>query len=229
MQLSDVIKVGSEEMDLGYEVWTLEVGAHVGRNEPYQFDGFMSLLNSFDNSYSTFHLLNPTIIHHGHKSWFLQGPTSFSPCIPNSLHHGSCPHVRPRHPPIRKKNNQNRNWNHAFTKNRNSVGSFYSGHGSCHVSRNKEKENGVHGLTDSTEPLPITFLWVALRYLFLGSADLFTLTGMMEFFFTKAPWSMRSLATALSWASLAMGYYSSTVLESAMMDVDSSVDGCSAA
>ncbi|KAL4288925.1 hypothetical protein AHAS_Ahas19G0334900 [Arachis hypogaea] len=99
----------------------------------------------------------------------------------------------------------------------------------CHVSRNKEKENGVHGLTDSTEPLPITFLWVALRYLFLGSADLFTLTGMMEFFFTKAPWSMRSLATALSWASLAMGYYSSTVLESAMMDVDSSVDGCSAA
>nr|XP_029151665.1 uncharacterized protein LOC114925991 [Arachis hypogaea] len=50
MQLSDVIKVGSEEMDLGYEVWTLEVGAHVGRNEPYQFDGFMSLLNSFDNS-----------------------------------------------------------------------------------------------------------------------------------------------------------------------------------
>ncbi|KAJ7945967.1 protein NRT1/ PTR FAMILY 4.6 [Quillaja saponaria] len=67
-------------------------------------------------------------------------------------------------------------------------------------------------LLDSSEPLPITFLWVALQYLFLGSADLFTLAGMMELFFTEAPSSMRSLATSLSWASLAMGYYLSTVL-----------------
>ncbi|KAI4343834.1 hypothetical protein L6164_011139 [Bauhinia variegata] len=70
------------------------------------------------------------------------------------------------------------------------------------------------GLLDSTKPLPITFLWIALQYLFLGSADLFTLAGMMEFFFTEAPLSMRSLATALSWASLAMGYFLSTVLVS---------------
>lgn len=68
------------------------------------------------------------------------------------------------------------------------------------------------GLVNSTEPLPITFLWIALQYLFLGSADLFSLAGMMEFFFTEAPFSMRSLATALSWASLAMGYYLSSVL-----------------
>ncbi|EEF52121.1 protein NRT1/ PTR FAMILY 4.6 [Ricinus communis] len=70
------------------------------------------------------------------------------------------------------------------------------------------------GLTDSAKPLPITFLWIALQYLFLGSADLFTLAGMMEFFFTEAPLSMRSLATSLSWASLAMGYYLSSVLVS---------------
>lgn len=69
-----------------------------------------------------------------------------------------------------------------------------------------------HGLLNTAEPLPITFLWVAMQYLFLGSADLFTLAGMMEFFFTEAPLSMRSLATALSWASLAMGYYLSSVL-----------------
>ncbi|GAV87846.1 PTR2 domain-containing protein [Cephalotus follicularis] len=68
------------------------------------------------------------------------------------------------------------------------------------------------GLLNSTDPLPITFLWVALQYLFLGSADLFTLAGMMDFFFTEAPISMRSLATALSWASLAIGYYLSSVL-----------------
>ncbi|KZV54243.1 hypothetical protein F511_36195 [Dorcoceras hygrometricum] len=68
------------------------------------------------------------------------------------------------------------------------------------------------GLTNSTRPLPLTCLWVALQYLFLGSADLFSLAGMMEFFFTEAPYSMRSLATSLSWASLAMGYYLSSVL-----------------
>nr|GMC69735.1 protein NRT1/ PTR FAMILY 4.6-like [Ipomoea batatas] len=70
------------------------------------------------------------------------------------------------------------------------------------------------GLVNSKEPLPITFLWVALQYLFLGSADLFSLAGLMEFFFTEAPFSMRSLATALSWASLAMGYFLSSVLVS---------------
>lgn len=69
-------------------------------------------------------------------------------------------------------------------------------------------------LMSSTEPLPITFLWVSLQYLFLGSADLFSLAGMMDFFFTEAPFSMRSLATSLSWASLAMGYYLSSVLVS---------------
>ena len=75
------------------------------------------------------------------------------------------------------------------------------------------------GLLDSTKPLPITFLWVALQYLFLGSADLFTLAGMMEFFFTEAPSNLRSLATALSWTSLAMGYYLSSVIVSVVNKV----------
>ncbi|KFK27997.1 hypothetical protein AALP_AA8G458300 [Arabis alpina] len=70
--------------------------------------------------------------------------------------------------------------------------------------------------TSSSSPLPITFLWVAFQYVFLGSADLFTLAGMMEFFFTEAPSTMRSLATSLSWTSLAMGYYLSSVLVSAV-------------
>lgn len=70
------------------------------------------------------------------------------------------------------------------------------------------------GLLDSTHPLPISFFWIALQYLFLGSADLFTLAGQLEFFFTEAPASVRSLATSLSFASLAMGYYLSSVLVS---------------
>lgn len=70
------------------------------------------------------------------------------------------------------------------------------------------------GLINSKQPLPITFFWIALQYLFLGSADLFTLAGLLEFFFTEAPISVRSLATSLSFASLAMGYYLSSVLVS---------------
>ena len=63
----------------------------------------------------------------------------------------------------------------------------------------KRKKVAVEsGLLNSADSLPITFLWIALQYLFLGSADLFTLAGMMAFFFTEAPTSMRSLATSLS-------------------------------
>ncbi|KAI3467403.1 hypothetical protein Pfo_024066 [Paulownia fortunei] len=74
-------------------------------------------------------------------------------------------------------------------------------------------------LLDSTKPLPITFFWIAFQYLFLGSADLFTLAGLLEFFFTEAPFSMRSLATSLSFASLAMGYYLSTAIVSIVNSV----------
>ncbi|TYH39779.1 hypothetical protein ES332_D12G200300v1 [Gossypium tomentosum] len=74
-------------------------------------------------------------------------------------------------------------------------------------------------LLDSTNPLPITIFWIALQYLFLGSADLFTLAGLLEFFFTEAPSSMRSLATSLCWASLAMGYYLSSVIVSIVNNV----------
>ncbi|CAJ1939934.1 unnamed protein product [Sphenostylis stenocarpa] len=74
---------------------------------------------------------------------------------------------------------------------------------------------------DTTKPLPISFLWVALQYLFLGSADLFTFAGLLEFFFTETPIRMRSLATSLTFASLAMGYY----LSSAIVSIVNSVTG----
>ncbi|CAK9313289.1 unnamed protein product, partial [Citrullus colocynthis] len=76
------------------------------------------------------------------------------------------------------------------------------------------KRKGVADAQPDAHPLPITFLWIAFQYLFLGSADLFTLAGLLEFFFTEAPATMRSLATALSWASLAVGYYLSSVIVS---------------
>ncbi|KAK8939052.1 Nitrate transporter 1.2 [Platanthera zijinensis] len=85
------------------------------------------------------------------------------------------------------------------------------------VKRKRVAENA--GLVDSAGPLPISFFWVALQYLFLGSADLFTLAGLLEFFFAEAPAGMRSLAMSLSWVSLAMGYYLSSVLVSIVNSV----------
>ena len=90
------------------------------------------------------------------------------------------------------------------------------------VEMKRKKVAMQSGMINSTEPLPITFLWVALQYMFLGSADLFSLAGMMDFFFTEAPFSMKSLATALSWTSLAIGYYFSSVLVSIVNKVTSS-------
>ncbi|PWA45354.1 Major facilitator superfamily domain, general substrate transporter [Artemisia annua] len=78
----------------------------------------------------------------------------------------------------------------------------------------KRKRVATKAGLDTHDPLSITFLWIAFQYLFLGSADLFTLAGLLEFFFTEAPVSMRSLATSLSFASLAMGYYLSSVIVS---------------
>ncbi|KAJ8564662.1 hypothetical protein K7X08_001122 [Anisodus acutangulus] len=75
------------------------------------------------------------------------------------------------------------------------------------------------GLLDFAKPLPITFFWIAFQYLFLGSADLFVLAGLLEFSFSEAPFSMRSLATSLSWASLAIGYYLSTAIVSIVNSV----------
>lgn len=78
----------------------------------------------------------------------------------------------------------------------------------------KRKRIATDSGLDTIAPLPISFFWIAFQYLFLGSADLFTIAGLMEFFFTEAPSSMRSLATSLTWASLAMGYYLSSLIVS---------------
>ncbi|KAJ8547860.1 hypothetical protein K7X08_021096 [Anisodus acutangulus] len=60
------------------------------------------------------------------------------------------------------------------------------------------KRKGVatdSGLIDSAKPLPITFFWIAFQYLFLGSADLFTLAGLLEFCFSEAPVIPRQLSS----------------------------------
>ncbi|XVE72685.1 hypothetical protein DITRI_Ditri11bG0058700 [Diplodiscus trichospermus] len=67
----------------------------------------------------------------------------------------------------------------------------------------------------------LSVFWLGWQYLLLGVSDMFTLGGMLEFFYSEAPDSMRSMSTALSWCSTSMGYFVSSVL----VTISNSVSG----
>ncbi|XP_004298249.1 PREDICTED: probable peptide/nitrate transporter At1g59740-like [Fragaria vesca subsp. vesca] len=67
----------------------------------------------------------------------------------------------------------------------------------------------------------ISLFWLAFHYAIFGIADMFTLVGLMEFFYREAPTGMRSLSTSFSWLSLSIGYY----LSSAFVELVNSITG----
>ncbi|THG05371.1 protein NRT1/ PTR FAMILY 4.5-like [Camellia sinensis] len=58
---------------------------------------------------------------------------------------------------------------------------------------------------------PISLFWLSFQYGIFGIADMFTLVGLLEFFYKEAPVYMRSLSTSFTWISLSLGYFLSTV------------------
>ncbi|WCJ35357.1 Major facilitator superfamily protein [Euphorbia peplus] len=69
-----------------------------------------------------------------------------------------------------------------------------------------------HNMVDSTEPLPMSVFWLGFQYAIFGAADMFTLVGLLEFFYSESSAGMKSLSTAISWCSLALGYFLSTAV-----------------
>ncbi|GLJ31706.1 hypothetical protein SUGI_0637380 [Cryptomeria japonica] len=71
------------------------------------------------------------------------------------------------------------------------------------------------GMVDSIPlimpPIPMSVFWLGFPYFVFGIADLFTYVGMLEFFYSEAPVTMRSFATAFAYASLSLGYFLSSV------------------
>ncbi|XVF19439.1 hypothetical protein REPUB_Repub11eG0111200 [Reevesia pubescens] len=57
---------------------------------------------------------------------------------------------------------------------------------------------------------PISLFWLFFQYGIFGLADMFTIVGLMEFFYKEAPSGMKSLATSFAWLSLSFGYFLST-------------------
>ncbi|KAK7259053.1 hypothetical protein RIF29_24647 [Crotalaria pallida] len=58
---------------------------------------------------------------------------------------------------------------------------------------------------------PISLFWLSFQYGIFGIADMFTLVGLLEFFYRESPSSMKSLSTSLTWLSMSLGYFLSTV------------------
>ncbi|XP_061343157.1 protein NRT1/ PTR FAMILY 4.5-like [Gastrolobium bilobum] len=69
-----------------------------------------------------------------------------------------------------------------------------------------------HNMVDSTEPLPMSVFWLGYQYGIFGAADMFTLIGLLEFFYAESSAGMKSLGTAISWCSVGLGYFTSTLV-----------------
>ncbi|GMI92323.1 NRT1/ PTR family 4.5 [Hibiscus trionum] len=68
-------------------------------------------------------------------------------------------------------------------------------------------------------PNRISLFWLSFQYGIFGLADMFTIVGLMEFFYKEAPSRMKSLSTSFAWLSLSFGYF----LSSAFVDIINAV------
>lgn len=81
------------------------------------------------------------------------------------------------------------------------------------VVETKRKSVAVeHNMVDSIEPLPMSVFWLGFQYAIFGAADMFTLVGLLDFFYAESSAGMKSLSTAISWCSIAFGYFLSSVV-----------------
>ncbi|KAK9136509.1 hypothetical protein Sjap_007103 [Stephania japonica] len=65
-------------------------------------------------------------------------------------------------------------------------------------------------LQDPTRP--ISLFWLSFQFGIFGVADMFTVVGLLEFFYKEAPSGMRSLSTSFTYLSQSLGYFTSTIL-----------------
>ncbi|KAI4304623.1 hypothetical protein MLD38_040105 [Melastoma candidum] len=65
----------------------------------------------------------------------------------------------------------------------------------------------------------MSIFWQTPQYFIIGCAEVFTFIGQIEFFYEQAPDAMRSMASALSLTTNALGNYLSTVLVTVVTDI----------
>ena len=62
------------------------------------------------------------------------------------------------------------------------------------------------------DTIPMIIFWQVPQYFLVGAAEVFTFIGQLEFFYDQAPDAMRSLMSAVSLTTVALGNYLSTLL-----------------
>ncbi|KAJ1691388.1 hypothetical protein LUZ63_015543 [Rhynchospora breviuscula] len=74
-------------------------------------------------------------------------------------------------------------------------------------------------LYDSKDYIPMSIFWQVPQYFLVGAAEVFTFIGQLEFFYDQAPDAMRSMCSALSLTTVALGNYLSTLLVTIVTDI----------
>ncbi|WP_370657027.1 POT-type proton-dependent oligopeptide transporter, partial [Klebsiella pneumoniae] len=67
-------------------------------------------------------------------------------------------------------------------------------------------------MEDLSDPLPMTVFWLAPQFGIFGLADMFTMVGLLEFFYAEISKGMKSLGTSIAFSSLAFGYLLSSIV-----------------
>ncbi|CAN1275714.1 Protein NRT1/ PTR FAMILY 8.2, partial [Linum perenne] len=80
-------------------------------------------------------------------------------------------------------------------------------------------------LREEMKHVPISVFWQVPQYFIIGCAEVFTFIGQLEFFYEQAPDAMRSLCSALSLTTAALGSYLSTFLVNLVTDLSSENGG----
>ncbi|KAI4382486.1 hypothetical protein MLD38_008444 [Melastoma candidum] len=68
------------------------------------------------------------------------------------------------------------------------------------------------GLVHEDLPVPLSIFWQIPQYFLLGAAEVCTFIGQLEFFYDQSPDAMRSLCSALSLLTTALGNYLSSLI-----------------
>lgn len=64
-----------------------------------------------------------------------------------------------------------------------------------------------HNLVVVKDAVPMSIFWQIPQYFLIGAAEIFTFIGQLEFFYDQSPDAMRSLCSALSLLTTALGSY----------------------
>ncbi|XP_057826827.2 protein NRT1/ PTR FAMILY 5.10 [Cryptomeria japonica] len=86
------------------------------------------------------------------------------------------------------------------------------------------KDNGLVDVPSAT--IPVSIFWLLPQYILFGTADVFTMVGMQEFFYDQMPDTMKSLGIAVYLSVLGVGSFLSSILISIIEKVTCRKDQC---